>query len=91
MATEFMVEENEIVDYVEGGTAVSVENLDGEKSRYSQIARDQIGKKKTVSIRLLESDLERLKAQSVRQGLPYQVLISSLIHQYANGKIKFDV
>ncbi|TCV81335.1 hypothetical protein EDE11_11536 [Methylomonas methanica] len=35
MATEFMVEENEIVDYVEGGAVVSVDNLDGEKSRYS--------------------------------------------------------
>ncbi len=91
MATELSVEEQEVVDYVEGGAAVSVDDLDGEKSRYSQIARDQIGKKKTVSIRLLESDLERLKAQSVRQGLPYQVLISSLIHQYANGKIKLDV
>ena len=90
MATELSVEEQEIVDYVEGDSAVSVDNLDGEKSRYSQIARDQIGKKKTVSIRLLESDLERLKAKSVSQGLPYQVLISSLIHQYANGKIKFD-
>lgn len=91
MAIELSVEEQEIVDYVEGRGAVSIDNLDGEKSRYSQIARDQIGKKKTISIRLLESDLERLKAQSVRQGLPYQVLISSLIHQYANGKIKFDV
>lgn len=91
MATELSVEEQEIVDYVEGDSAVSVDNLDGEKSRYSQIARDQIGKKKTVRIRLLESDLERLKAQSVSQGLPYQALISSLIHQYANGKIKFDV
>ncbi|MCQ8180704.1 hypothetical protein NP603_06270 [Methylomonas sp. SURF-1] len=91
MAIELSVEEQEIVDYVEGRGAVSIDNLDGEKNRYSQIARDQIGKKKTISIRLLESDLERLKAQSVRQGLPYQVLISSLIHQYANGKVKFDV
>ncbi|MBD9358094.1 antitoxin [Methylomonas albis] len=90
MTTELTVEEQEVVDYVEGGAAISINNLDDEKSRYSQIARDQIGKKKTVSIRLLESDLERLKAQSVSQGLPYQVLISSLIHQYANGKIKFD-
>lgn len=90
MATELSVEEQEIVDYVESGTAVSIDNLDSEKNRYSKIARDQIGKKKTVSIRLLESDLERLKAQSVSQGLPYQTLISSLIHQYANGKIKLD-
>jgi predicted DNA binding CopG/RHH family protein len=90
MATELSFEEQEIVEYVESGTTVSIDNLNSEKIRYSQIARDQIGKKKTVSIRLLESDLERLKAQSVSQGLPYQTLISSLIHQYANGKIKLD-
>ena len=49
-----------------------------------------MNKKKAVSIRLLESDIERIKAKSVSQGMPYQTLISSLIHQYANGKIKLD-
>lgn len=90
MVTELSVEEQEIIEYVESGAVASIDNLNSEKIRYSQIAHDQIGKKKTVSIRLLESDLERLKAQSVSQGLPYQTLISSLIHQYANGKIKLD-
>jgi predicted DNA binding CopG/RHH family protein len=50
-----------------------------------------MSKKKAISIRLLESDIERIKAKSLSQGLPYQTLISSLIHQYANGKIKLDV
>jgi predicted DNA binding CopG/RHH family protein len=48
-----------------------------------------MSKKKAISIRLLESDIERIKAKSLR-GLHYQTLISALIHQYANGKIKLD-
>jgi predicted DNA binding CopG/RHH family protein len=50
-----------------------------------------MSKKKAISIRLLESDLERIKAKSLSQGMPYQTLLSALIHQYANGKIKFDI
>jgi predicted DNA binding CopG/RHH family protein len=46
--------------------------------------------KKAISIRLLESDIERIKAKSLGQGLPYHTLISSLIHQHANDKIKFE-
>ncbi|MEQ1485646.1 hypothetical protein [Methyloglobulus sp.] len=49
-----------------------------------------MNKKKAISIRLLESDLERIKAKSLSQGLPYQTLISALAHQYAVGKIKLD-
>jgi predicted DNA binding CopG/RHH family protein len=49
-----------------------------------------MSKKKAISIRLLESDIERIKAKAVSQGMPYETLISSLMHQYANGKIKFD-
>ena len=32
------------------------------KKRYLQIARSQMSKKKAISIRLLESDIERIKA-----------------------------
>ena len=49
-----------------------------------------MSKKKAINIRLLESDIERIKAKSLSQGLPYQTLIGSLIHQYANDKIKLE-
>ena len=90
MATKLSAEEKAIIEYVEGNNASSVDNVDTEKSRYTQIARSQISKKKTISIQLLESDIERIKAKSVSQGLPYQMLISSLVHQYATGKITID-
>jgi predicted DNA binding CopG/RHH family protein len=90
MTIKLSQNEKAIIDYVESGDATSIDDLETEKKRYTQIARAQMGKKKTISIRLLESDIERIKAKSVSQGLPYQVLISSLIHQYASGKIKTE-
>lgn len=90
MTAKLSAEEKAIVEYVEGNEAKSIDDVENEKNRYKQIAITQMSKKKAISIRLLESDIERIKAKSLSQGLPYQTLISSLIHQYANGKIKLE-
>ena len=90
MKAKFSAEEKAIVEYVESNRAKSIDNVGNEKKRYTQIALSQMSKKKAISIRLLESDIERIKAKSLSQGLPYQTLISSLIHQYATDKIKFE-
>ena len=90
MAAKLSAEEKAIIEYVESGRANSVDDVENEKKRYTQIASTQMNKKKAISIRLLESDLERIKARSLSQGLPYQTLISTLVHQYAIGKIKLE-
>ncbi len=90
MTLNLTSEENTIIDYVESNNASSIDNLKNEKDRYKQIAIAQMSKKKAINIRLLESDIERIKAKSLSQGLPYQTLIGSLIHQYANDKIKLE-
>jgi predicted DNA binding CopG/RHH family protein len=90
MTAKLSAEEKAIIEYVEGNRSKSIDNIENEKKRYRQIACAQMSKKKAISIRLLESDLERIKAKSLSQGLPYQTLISALIHQYATGKIKFE-
>jgi len=43
-------------------------------------------KRKAITIRLPERDLFRLKAEALRDGLPYQTLISSVLHKYIEGK-----
>ena len=43
-------------------------------------------KRKAITIRLPERDLLRLKAQTLRDGLPYQTLISSVLHKYIEGR-----
>jgi len=40
--------------------------------------------KKSISIRLLASDLVAVKAQAARMGVPYQTLIALEIHKMAN-------
>jgi len=44
-------------------------------------------KKKSISIRISEHDLNRVKEQSTIEGIPYQTLISSIIHKYLNGTL----
>ena len=34
-----------------------------------------------VSIRIAQTDLARVKARALREGVPYQTLIKSIIHQ----------
>ena len=44
-------------------------------------------KKQMISIRLDPKDVQIIKEQAERAGLGYQTMISSLLHQYANGDL----
>jgi len=45
-------------------------------------------KRKTYSFRLIENDMIKIKSIAEIQWIPYQTLIWSIIHQYANGNLK---
>lgn len=38
-----------------------------------------------ISIRVPRSDLSRLKAKAMREGIPYQTAINALIHKYVSS------
>jgi predicted DNA binding CopG/RHH family protein len=40
-----------------------------------------------MNIRMAERDLVRLQKAAVHEGLPYQTLISSVLHKYINGRL----
>ena len=88
MQTKLTQEEQEIVDYIESGEAKSVDNVEEEISRFTQMAKEQTSKKKAISIRLSESDLYLLKKRALATGISYQNIIQSLIHQYTHNKIQ---
>ena len=48
---------------------------------------DRIRKSRSVNIRIAESILEEIKRRSQREGLPYQTLISSILHKYVTDKL----
>ena len=50
--------------------------------RYRTIAKDTLKKDKRVNIRMTERDLKRFKIKALEEGIPYQTLISSILHKY---------
>lgn len=44
-------------------------------------------KDRRINIRLSRHDLEAVQRKAVQKGIPYQALISGLIHQYVEGDL----
>lgn len=74
-------EELEMEAEFERGEWESVPNLEEEKKRFQQIARNTIAKNKVITVRLTEKNLIKVKAAAAREGIPYQTFITSLIHK----------
>ncbi len=59
-----------------------------EIKKYAKIFKDARKKTEQISIRINKQDLLRLKARAMEEGVPYQSLITSIIHKYTKGKLK---
>jgi predicted DNA binding CopG/RHH family protein len=44
-------------------------------------------KTKNINIRISETDLAKLKQRSSEEGLPYQTLISSVLHRFVTDRL----
>ena len=40
-----------------------------------------------MNIRISERDLKDLKARAAEEGVPYQTLVSSVLHDYVGGRL----
>ena len=80
-------EEKELVQSLRTEEWVSVDNLEEKIKKHQEIATNTLRKDKRINIRLSSHDLEALKANAVEMGLPYQTLVSSVLHQYATGRL----
>lgn len=61
-----------------------------EKKRYEEYARYSLNKQKRINIRMTERDLKKIRAKAIEEGIPYQSLISMLIHKYNEGKLSIS-
>jgi predicted DNA binding CopG/RHH family protein len=80
-------EEKAILDSVEGGEWKRIPNYKKETARYVDAARATMRKDKRVNIRMTERDLVHFQKAAMYEGLPYQTLISSVLHKYINGRL----
>jgi len=80
-------EEKRLLDSVERGEWKRIPDSEQEAGRYRHAARATLRKDKRVNIRMAERDLVRLQKTAVHEGLPYQTLLSSILHKYLNGRL----
>lgn len=73
---------------IESGEWVPIPDMDEEIKRNQSYARSFINKNKNINIRLSEWDYKNIKVRAVKEGLPYQTLVASLIHKYLTGQLK---
>ena len=81
-------QERDIRDAIEKGKLASVSDEEELKEKLIRAARTTIAKNRHISIRLSERDLMWLRTKALELGMPYQTLIGSILHQYAEGKVK---
>ena len=79
-------EEQEILDAIESGAWELVKPKKSELRNYADVARNTLRKDQRMNIRISKSDLNRIKAKAAKEGMPYQTLVSSLIHKYVCGQ-----
>ncbi|MBM4170160.1 MAG: antitoxin [Ignavibacteria bacterium] len=48
---------------------------------------DRVRKSRTINIRIAENVLKELRRRSQEEGLPYQTLISSILHRYVTNRL----
>ena len=79
--------ENDILKSYDNEEWNTIENLEKKSVEYSKYARNTFLKNKRINIRISERDLLNLRAKSLEEGVPYQTLISSVLHKYGLGKL----
>jgi len=81
-------QEQELLGSVERGEWRSTGLKRAERARLERSAAATLRKDRRVNLRISSRDLEAIKKRALVEGLPYQTLISSVIHRYAAGRLK---
>ncbi len=80
-------EEKDLLDSYERGEWKSVKNLEEEIEKHKGYARQTLKKDKRVNIRISSMVLDKLQTKAFEDGMPYQTLISSILHRFVTGRL----
>lgn len=80
-------EEQEILDSFERGEWKTVPEVKTEIEKHKTYARNTLKKDKRVNIRISSKDLDEIQTLAIENGLPYQTLMSSILHRYVTGRL----
>jgi predicted DNA binding CopG/RHH family protein len=59
-----------------------------EIERIKRAAKNTFKKDKRITIRLYDHDYKGIQKKAMEMGIPYQTLISGIVHRYIKGELK---
>ena len=77
--------EKDLINVLENEELYPVENEKSEIRKIIQAARNTGKKDQRMNIRMSKTDMDKLKAKALQEGMPYQTLVSSILHKYVNN------
>ena len=80
-------EEQELLDEFEAGKFKSV-MTPARKQAAQAAAEETLKKDKRINIRISSRDLVALQRRAAKEGVPYQILVSSVLHKYVSGHLE---
>jgi len=80
-------QEKDIFESYERGEWKSIKNLKQEIQKHKEYARQTLKKDKRVNIRISSMVLDELQTRAIEDGIPYQTLISSILHRFISGRL----
>ncbi|MBU0482544.1 MAG: antitoxin [Proteobacteria bacterium] len=85
---DFTAEEKELLESFEKNEWKPIKGKTKKVSLYQQIAVSTFKKDSRVNIRMSSKDIHAIQVKALEEGIPYQTLISSILHKYVAGKLK---
>ena len=79
--------EEEILSSFERGEWQSSLKNKSEITRFAAMASVSLAKDKRVNIRISSRDLDDIQAKAAEEAIPYQTLMSSVLHKYVTGRL----
>jgi len=80
-------EEKDLMESIEREEWQPVKNLNQEKEKAIEAARNTLKKDRRINLRLTQKDYRQIQIRAIEEGIPYQTLISSIVHKYLNGSL----
>ena len=80
-------EEKEILEAFETGKLKKSRNTKKQIQQHKVIAEATFKKDARINIRISSKDLRSLQARALREGIPYQTLVSSVLHKFVDGQL----
>ncbi|MFX1265826.1 MAG: antitoxin [Promethearchaeota archaeon] len=80
-------EESDLMKSLETDEWRPVKDFKQQKKAAVEAARNTLRKDKRINLRLSQKDYHQIQIKAIEEGIPYQTLISSIIHKYLNGSL----